>query len=233
MKLRFFGTENYRTCQHGEEDESRWSAPPKDKTRLRRPHLSLRLTTRSVKAEVGVLPNIAEEVDFYLCWAKTALLGQQNCSPVELQQLLIHTARRSQFSVSNFYIPPDNSNYSGPSNSHTTWLLLVPDGPSLICENFNAYNVAYDEYIHPDTKGQAIHNWMEEYGKILFNNGSPTRTSRLPDENKLSVPDLTLANPATVERCSWEALYDLQLDHLPILFRWRPEVKLEKSYRRI
>ena len=94
-----------------------------------------------------------------------------NSNLEEMQKIFILTARRSQVSLTNMYVPPASSSFSGPPNSHTIWFYTTR---GLICGDFNAHHVSWDDFVEADPREQAVYDWLEDNDRILLNEGFPT-----------------------------------------------------------
>ena len=67
--------------------------------------------------------------------------------PLEKPHVTIKTTSRQHLTIANVYFPPASSNYVQPMEDRQTWVdTLEARGPSVICGDFNAHHVSWDEY---------------------------------------------------------------------------------------
>ena len=115
-----------------------------------------------------------------------------------------------------------------------TWVdALEALGPSVICGDFNAHHVSWDEYAQDMPRGAELYNWVEENEMAVLNDGKPTRAARIQQGCGLSAPDITTVNSEAVDRFSWQPLNELSSDHSPILIKWNQLVKTERTQRMV
>ena len=115
-----------------------------------------------------------------------------------------------------------------------TWVdTLETLGPSVICGDFNAHHVSWDEYAQGMPRGAELYNWVEDNEMVVFNDGKPTRAVRFQQGCGLSAPDITIVNSEAADRFSWRTLNELSSDHSPILIKWNQLVKTERAQRMV
>ena len=89
-------------------------------------------------------------------------------------------------------------------------------GPSVICDDFNAHHVSWDEYAQGMPRSVELYNWVEENEMAVLNGGKPTRAARFQQGCGLRAPDITFVNSQAADRFSWQPLNELSSDHSPI-----------------
>ena len=115
-----------------------------------------------------------------------------------------------------------------------TWVdTLEARGPSVICSDFNAHHVSWDEHAQGMPRGAELYNWVEENEMAVLNDGKPTRAARFQQGCGLSAPDITIVNSEAADRISWQPHNELSSDHSPILIKWNQLVKTERAQRRV
>ena len=154
--------------------------------------------------------------------------------PLEKLHVTIPTTRRQHLSIANEYFPPASSNYVQPMEDRQTWVdTLEARGPSVICGDFNAHHVSWDEYAQGMPRGAELYNWVEENEMAVLNDGKPTRSARFQQGCGPSAPDITIVNSEVADRFSWQQLNELSSDHSPILIKWNQLIKTERAQRRV
>ena len=115
-----------------------------------------------------------------------------------------------------------------------TWVdILEARGPSVICGDFNAHHMSWDEYAQGMPLGAELYNWVEENEMAVLNDGKSTRAARFQQGCGLSAPDITIVSSEAADRFSWQPLNELSSDHSPILIKWNQLVKTERAQRRV
>ena len=146
--------------------------------------------------------------------------------PLEKLHVTIPTTRRQHLTIANIYFPPASTNYVQPMDDRQTWVdTLEARGPSVICGDFNAHHVSWDEYAQGMLRGAEHDNWVKENEMALLNDGNPTRTARFQQGCGLSAPDITIVDSEAADRFSWQPLNELSSDHSPILIKRNQLVK--------
>ena len=113
--------------------------------------------------------------------------------------------------------------YASNQHHRTTfklWKIVKPWWPSVICGDFNAHHVSWDEYAQGMPRGAELYNWVEQNEMAVLNDGKPTRAARFQQGCGLSAPDITIINSEAADRFSWQPLNELSSDHSPILIKW-------------
>ena len=124
--------------------------------------------------------------------------------------------------------------YVQPMEDRQTWVdALEARGPSVICGDFNAHHVSWEEYAQGMPRGAKLYNWVEENEMAVLNDGKPTRSARFQQGCGLSAPDITIVNSEARDRFSWQPLNELSSDHSPMLIKWNQLVKTERTQRRV
>ena len=78
--------------------------------------------------------------------------------------------------IANAYFPPASSKYVQPMEDRQRWVdNLEARGPSVICGDFNAHHVSWDEYAQGMPRGTELYNWVKENEMAVLNDGKPTR----------------------------------------------------------
>ena len=154
--------------------------------------------------------------------------------PLEKQHVTIPTTRRHQLTIANVYIPPVSSNYVQPMEDCQIWVdTLEARGPSVICGDFNAHHLSWDEYAQCIPRGAELYNWVEENEMAVLNDGKPTRAARFQQGCGLSAPDITIVNSEAADRFSWQPLNELVSDPSPILIKLNQLIKAVRAQRRV
>ena len=153
---------------------------------------------------------------------------------LENLHVTIQTTRRHHLTIANAYFPPTSSNYVQPMEDRQTWVDAIEAlEPSVICGDFNAHHVSWDEYFQGMHRGVELYNWVEENEMAVLNDGKPTRAARFQQWCGLSAPDITIVNSEAADRISWQPLNELSSDHSPIIIKWNQLVKTERAQRRV
>ena len=85
--------------------------------------------------------------------------------PFEKQHVTIPTIRRQHITIANAYFLTASSSYVQPMEDRQTWVDTQEAlGPSIICGDFNAHHVSWDEYAQGLPRGAVLYNWVEENG---------------------------------------------------------------------
>ena len=71
-------------------------------------------------------------------------------NPMELQKVIIHLARRRQFSIATVYLSPRRSGYCNNHQCGQSWLNHLPKDPGHVCVDFNAHHSSMDDYVSTD-----------------------------------------------------------------------------------
>ena len=154
--------------------------------------------------------------------------------PLDKLHVTIQTTRRQHLTIANAYFPPVSSNYVQPMEDRQNWVNdLEARGPSVICGDFNAHHVSWDEYAQGMPRGAELYNWVEENEMAVLNDGKPTRAARFQQGCCLCAPDITIFNSEAADRFSWQPLNELSSDHSQILIKWNQFVKTERAQRRV
>ena len=115
-----------------------------------------------------------------------------------------------------------------------TWVdTLGVRWPSVICGDFNAHRVSWDEYAQGMPRGSELYNLLEENEMAVLNDGKPTRADRFQQGCGLSAPGITIVNSEAADRFSWQPLNELSSAHSQILIEWNQLVKTERAQRRV
>ena len=82
---------------------------------------------------------------------------------LEKLHVIIPTTRRPHLTIANVYFQPASSNYVQPMEDRQT-RVDTPEarGTSVICGDFNAHHVSWDEYAQGMPRGAELYNWVEE-----------------------------------------------------------------------
>ena len=149
--------------------------------------------------------------------------------PLEKLHVTIPTTRRQHLTIANSYFPPASSNYVQIMEDRQACMdTLEARGPSVICGDFNAHHVSWDEYAQGMLRGAELYNWVEKNEMAVLNDGKPTGTNRFQQGCGLSATDITIVNSEAADRISWQPLNELSSDHSPILIKWNQLVKTER-----
>ena len=104
--------------------------------------------------------------------------------------------------------------------------------PSVICGDFNAHHVSWDEHAQGMPRGAEINNLVEENEMAVLKDGMPTGAARFQQWCGLCAPHITIVNSEAADRFSWQPLNELSSDHSPILIKWTKLVKTERAQRK-
>ena len=118
----------------------------------------------------------------------------------------------TKFIISNIYIPPASSCSNGYQSS-IEHLLTTLD--TLILGEFNAHHPSWYSG-STNTRGKGMDDSINEFDYGTLNWESPTR---VPPNAEPSSPDASLASTSLITSCSWQTLFTLSSDHLPIVIR--------------
>ena len=152
--------------------------------------------------------------------------------PLKKLHVTIPTTRRQHLTIANVYFAPASSNYYQPMEDRQTWVdTLEARGSSVICGDFNAHHVSWDEYAQGMSRGAELYNWVEENEMAVLNDGKPTRADQFKQGCGLSAPDITIVNSEAADRFSWQPLNEPSSNHSPILIKWNQLVKTERPQR--
>ena len=80
---------------------------------------------------------------------------------LEKLHVTIPTTSRQHLTIANVYFPPASSNYVQPMEDRQTWVdTLEARGRSVVCGDFNAHHVSWDEYVQGMPRGAEPYNWV-------------------------------------------------------------------------
>ena len=117
--------------------------------------------------------------------------------PLEKLHVTIPTTSRQHLTIANAYFPPASSIYVQPMEDRQTLVdTLEARGTSVICGDFNAQHVSWDEYAQGMPRGSELYNWVEENEMAVLNDGKPTRAARFQQGCGL----LLLTSPSSTQR---------------------------------
>ena len=105
--------------------------------------------------------------------------------PLEKLHVTIPTTRRQHLTIANAYFPPVSSNYVQPMEDRQTWVdALEARRPSIICGDFNAHHVSWDEYAKacPGVRSSTIGS-----KKMIWRYSMMANQHELPGSNKGAV----------------------------------------------
>ena len=104
---------------------------------------------------------------------------------LEKLHVTIPTTRRQHLTIASAYFPPVSSNYVQPMEDRQTWVDAVEArGPSIICGDFNAHHVSWNEYAQGMPRGVELNNWVEE---MRWRCSMTASQQELPGSNKGAV----------------------------------------------
>jgi len=115
--------------------------------------------------------------------------------------------------VLNVYVPPVNS-----FNVDMNVLDRLPDmseGRWIVGGDWNAHDVAWDEFVESDSRGADLVTWADGRGLHVLNDGSATRLER--GSGRPSVPDVSLVSSCLRDICRWSVSVGFTSDHLPVV----------------
>ena len=118
-----------------------------------------------------------------------------NTSAIEKLTIEIPTPNSQTFTVSNWYVPPENSHYlqrTGISLSE-----LQPDTKvhEKICADVNAHDTAWDQTANPNARREYLVNAAMDANSTFLNDpGQPTRQDSATDA--ISSPDVIITHEA-------------------------------------
>ena len=154
--------------------------------------------------------------------------------PLEKLHVTIPSTCRQHLTIANVCLTPASSNYVQPMEDRQTWVdTLEARGLLVICGDFNAHHVSWDEYAQGMPRGVELYNLVEENEMAVLNDGKPTRAARFQQGCGLCAPDITISTSEAADRFRWQPLNELSSDHSPILIKWNQLVKTERAQRRV
>ena len=139
-----------------------------------------------------------------------------NSSTMEKLTIEIPTPNSQKFTVSSWYLPPENSHYL--QRTGITLSELQPDTKvhEEICADVNVNDTAWDKTANSNARGEYLANAaMGKNNTFLNDPEQPTRQD--PATGDFSSPDVMIVHAAFRDRYDWEQLDTLSSDHCPIL----------------
>ena len=154
-------------------------------------------------------------------------IGRVAVEATEVQIFRIQLSKNKWLHISNVYIPPANSKGQDVINLRTDAIPCMKS--SLICGDFNAHSVLWDNRIDPDQRGDSLTEWIFDNNLSVLNNGDATRTDRSSDN--LSTPDVTLCGADWMGKTEWAVAEPIgKSDHKPIVITVIHDVKHQSVY---
>ena len=126
----------------------------------------------------------------------------------------------------NVYIPPEGRVHVGEDELRA--LTGGGCGRWVVCGDFNAHHVDWDERVRQDRRGVMLRNWADERELVLMNDGAVTRVER-GSGGPPSTPDVAFCSRELSSLMRWNVLRELGSDHYPILLSFGERVTREKE----
>ena len=148
-----------------------------------------------------------------------------NSSAMEKLSIEIPTPNSHTFTVSNWYLPPENAHYLQRTVSE-----LQPDTKvhEVICADVNAYDTTWDQTVNSNARGEYPVNAVMD-ANSTFLNDPEQYTRQNPATDAFSSPDVTIVHAAFGDRYDLERLDTLSSDHRPILITIHHPTEKEKG----
>ena len=149
-------------------------------------------------------------------------LGKVAIDATEVSSFRIQLKKKKWIHISNVYVPPAGSKGQDIIQLRTH---VIPSLKSaLICGDFNAHTLMWDNRAAPDKRGEELLDWAFDHELTILNNGDGTRVDR--SSGRLSAPDVTLCGPEWNGKTEWSIAEPIgSSDHLPIIITVSSDVK--------
>ena len=171
-------------------------------------------------------------VFFFRQGAQYSVPSCATTNPMDLQKVIIHLARRRQFSITSVYIPLHLSGYSPNHQNDQSLLDHFQEVPGLVCGDFNAHHSSWDDYVSTYLRGSNIRDRVEAHSKFVLIDGSPTRAASGDQCALISMPDVSLVDTVMAHRFSWETIPEFGSYHIPLLLIWDKDIKVKYIHTR-
>ena len=147
---------------------------------------------------------------------KISRLQANNSSAMEKLTNEIPTPNSQTFTVSNWYLPPENSHYL--QRTGISLMELQPDTKvhEVTCADVNDHDTVWDLTASPNVRSEYLVNAaMDANSRFLSDPQQPTRQD--PATGAFSSPDVMIVHATFWDRYHWEPLDALSSDHRQIL----------------
>ena len=153
-----------------------------------------------------------------LAYVKKSLVMEEiGCVAIEATEVSMFRVRLSKnkwVHISNVYIPPENSKGQDSIKLRTDAIPAMRS--SLICGDFNAHSMLWDEHVPQDARGESLVDWVFDNNLSILNNGDSTRVNRTT--GNVSTPDVTMCGSDWLGKVEWCVADPIgSSDHLPVI----------------
>ena len=154
-------------------------------------------------------------------------IGKVAIEATEVSTFRIRMSRNKWVHISNVYIPPENSKGQDSIRLRTDAIPAL--GSSLICGDFNAHSILWDNHVACDARGEELVDWIFDNNLSILNDGDPTRINRTT--GNVSTPDVTMCGSDWLGKVEWCVADPIgSSDHLPIVITINGDVKHQSVY---
>ena len=158
------------------------------------------------RAGGGLITLIRDTITF----TTTDIPSTINTHNTELQVVKVHINNTKHITITNIYIPPQDSTSTQYKTADTDihhciqYITNIPH--SVITGDVNAYSTLWHSYTD-DHKGQLIADVISNSDHITLNTNTPTRVSNTTLQQTPS-PDITTVSSTLYNRTSWNYVFD-------------------------
>ena len=162
--------------------------------------------TRILNSETSVLSDMIDQCRGKREWGRMIYTRKHipykishpqanNSSAIEKQTIEIPTPNGQTFTVSNWYLPPENSHYVQRTNNSLSELQPDTKEHVVICADVNAHYTAWNQTANPNTRGEYLANAAMDANSTFLNDPEqPTRQDLAT--GALSSPDVAIIHAA-------------------------------------
>ena len=150
-------------------------------------------------------------------------------TPLEEQCIHFLTSSRRSISITNVFIPPENSTHK---RDLPTFIASLLSAQGLICGDFNTHHFVWDDVPWSDERGTTLFQWAEDNSELVLNDGTPTRAFRNNQSPGFSSPHIISVDADEANSFDWSVLNKLNSDHFLVRIKGNQEVGYEnKKFR--
>jgi len=149
-------------------------------------------------------------------------IGNVALEATEVSTFRVRLSRSKWVHISNVYIPPENSKGQDSIKLRTDAIPAMRS--SLICGDFNAHTILWDEHVPQDARGEELVDWVFDNNLSILNDGDSTRVNRTT--GNVSTPDVTMCGSDWLGKVEWCVADPIgSSDHIPVIITINGDVK--------